>query len=63
MSSRKITLKQLCKLFVDGTVMMVVNDKVEKFCQGVRWLEHSFYADNLVNHCYVWNNILWVVLE
>lgn len=63
MSKRKITLKQFCQLFVDGTMLRVVSDEVEKFCQDVRWVKQSSYADNTVNHCYIWNNVLWVVLE
>lgn len=63
MSKRKITLKQFCQLFIGETRFMIVSDKVEKFCQSAHWLEQSAYADNFVNHCYVWNHVLWVVLE
>ena len=63
MSKRKITLKQFCQLFVDGTMLMVVSDEVEKFRQDVHWLKQSSYADKTVDHCYMWNNVLWVVLE
>lgn len=63
MSSRKITLKQFCKLFVKGTTIMVVGSRTEKFCSYTDSLIDGPFADLFVDHCYVWNHVLWVVLE
>lgn len=63
MSKRKITLKQFCQLFVTGTMVMVVCSKVEKFCAYTDVLADGPLANLFVDHCYVWNHVLWVVLE
>lgn len=63
MSKRKITLKQFCQLFVEGTVVKVVCSKVEKFSAYTDVLCDGPFADFFVDHCYMWKNYLWVVLE